>query len=385
MERVLVDFIDAIGASRGDGDAFAVSRHGVTFQGCATRAKGRVLRGVALRATLQAKLTAAPVELRPETWVDRLGKRLRINREWRAGDAAFDDTIYVEADVPDATLARLFRSAELRAAIVAALAPRAIPAVTITSDGALVVEVAASNLARASAVLEALDALATVVCVLERVHRADGAGFRGEPLIVEPPLPSRTIAGWASVLYVAAVWGATRALSSPPALGGRVLAVGLLAGLGAWVLHLFLAVAVFRGRSDSLWTVILLGSLLLVTFAGGGVSVATWWNAALDHEPLATIPCRLSVTHPRSKGSPYVVAHLDEGDLRLVDVDPDQAFGEPKCTVGKGALGGRWIARVDPLGGRELGRERVKIVEDAVREAEAIQHDPRYRPRPVQP
>ncbi len=336
------DFLVAIGASPGAGDAFAVSRNGMTFEGRALRGKGRALLSVSFRATFEAKVTAAPIVLRRERWVDRLGKRLGINREWRAGDAAFDDAVYVEADAPDATIARIFSSDELRAATVAAIATQAIRSVTITADGALVYCVPAGMLSRAPGVLAALDTAATMARVLAGIGK--GAGLRGGgPLVIEPALPTRRIAGWAFLVYMVAIWLVTGTLSIPPTVGSALERLGLLVGLGLWVPHVFVTAAVFRGRSGSLRTVLLFGSMLLLTCGLGGMRVALWVNAARDNGPLTTMPCRIEVKH-WSNGSPYVVARLDGVGSMLLDISPLQAFGDPKCTVGKGALGQPWIA-----------------------------------------
>ena len=64
--------------------------------------------------TPQASAARLSVVVRRETSIDRLGKKLRINREVQTGDAAFDAAAYVESDAPDADVERVLGSAEVR-------------------------------------------------------------------------------------------------------------------------------------------------------------------------------------------------------------------------------------------------------------------------------
>jgi hypothetical protein len=75
------------------------------------------------RASGRERVAALPrVLLRAERETDRVGKRLSLNREARTGDADFDAKVYIESDASDGEIGRLLESAELRSAVLEALA-----------------------------------------------------------------------------------------------------------------------------------------------------------------------------------------------------------------------------------------------------------------------
>lgn len=57
---------------------------------------------------------SAPIILRAETNTDRLGKRLKINREHQTGHVRFDESVYIESDAPDQLIALTLQSEPLR-------------------------------------------------------------------------------------------------------------------------------------------------------------------------------------------------------------------------------------------------------------------------------
>ncbi len=106
---------------------------------------------------------------RRETGLDRLGKRLGLNRETQTGDAGFDARVYLETDDPEALVQRALGSAEARAAVEALLAMQ--PYVRLGPDAAAVrvggtlgVMPPREEVERA---LEALSALVTAVPAID--------------------------------------------------------------------------------------------------------------------------------------------------------------------------------------------------------------------------
>ena len=72
-----------------------------------------------LSARLRALVISTEVVVRQEHALDRLGKRLGIDREVQTGDAAFDAAVYIESDAADADVLRLFADARVRSTLMA--------------------------------------------------------------------------------------------------------------------------------------------------------------------------------------------------------------------------------------------------------------------------
>ena len=88
--RSIEDFARGLGADSIRGDAFSFRCGGVAFEGRARRASKGQLDGAFLETAFDGRVTAAPILLRREGRIDRLGKQLGINSEFSAGDSAFD-------------------------------------------------------------------------------------------------------------------------------------------------------------------------------------------------------------------------------------------------------------------------------------------------------
>ena len=86
--------------------------------------------------------------VRRETALDRCGKALRVNRELRSGDAIFDREIYLEADVPEATLAPLFASPDVRRRLLDLLRTGHFDAIKLTPDAELLFSVPSPQFVR---------------------------------------------------------------------------------------------------------------------------------------------------------------------------------------------------------------------------------------------
>lgn len=62
-----------------------------------------------------------PIRFRLEHWKDRVGKTLRLNREFQTQDQAFDDKVYIESDCSDDILHHLLSHPNIRHGILALL------------------------------------------------------------------------------------------------------------------------------------------------------------------------------------------------------------------------------------------------------------------------
>ena len=78
--------------------------------------------GGAYREDARPRVEVRPaVVLRAENSLDRLGKRIGVNREIQTGDQDFDARVYVESDAPDQDLQRTLADDRVRRAVRALL------------------------------------------------------------------------------------------------------------------------------------------------------------------------------------------------------------------------------------------------------------------------
>lgn len=216
--------------------------------------------------------------LRRETWRDRLGKLLFLNREVQVGDETFDRAVYIESDDPVEVVRQMLRDATVRDAVARSVTQGNF--VTVSREG-----VSTSVSIYDTDALRQIEAQVVALRDLSRVL-VDVPGAPGSPR------------GARGDRFVTALWGAfaglyalrffslmflpggfeplhSRGQSLPKAIGGFVL----LAFLPA----LFLVV---RGHSRSL------RNFFLGLFPGAMIStlappLLAWGaNAALDHQPM---------------------------------------------------------------------------------------------------
>jgi hypothetical protein len=345
----LETFARALGAPGVVDDAFSFERGGIVFSGRALRAPKGKLQGASLSIAFEGLVTAAPILLRRERFTDRLGKWFRINREFAAGDSAFDAQVYFEADVPDSTLARIFGEKPIRVAALHALESGAVVSLRILPEGKLVYTVPVWNFFDPKQVSRALESAKALIDGLQAVPRGSLHGYRGGvPLVLEGKLPSRRLPFFAVLGYVVALWIVTGLLRRPPTLDYDAAHVGLYAGALASVLHLAPLGLLYRGRSTSFRGVIIASLFLTPTLLVAGQRVATWANAALDHGPRTTVACALKVVRP-SKGSPYFWATIPDGASAQLELSIETPTWMPTLTIGQGALGARWVESVQPV------------------------------------
>jgi hypothetical protein len=227
-----------------------------------------------------------PFELRPETGTDRVGKRLRLNREFQVGDPDFDRQVYIECDAPEPVL---------RALLTGSFCSSALPMVTsgerilrLDHLGRLELKVKFSKpdpsltLDETRELLGELGAMASGMPALCGVWRdRSAAGW----------LPVIAI-GWGVLslpvaMLVQALWGSAR---DEPVTGAFWL------GATLWALSLPAAYLLLRGRSTSLRDLILCslfnawGFPLLVLVLSQAI------NGAWLPEPVLSRPLKIEKT-----------------------------------------------------------------------------------------
>ena len=339
IEPRVARFYEALEVSPPFDESFVCTLEGISFEGAVDRGSKGSLQGIAIYCPLGAHLTAASITVRREGVLDRLGKTLRINREFRCGDRDFDDTCYVEGEVPDATLAPLFASAEVRRQLLALLRTGLFREIKIEDDDRLFFYVASADLNRGAEVARALVDSRALVAALQAARRDDVTTLR---------LPGRTGRIVATVVvdvlgFAGFLWSQRSA--PPPTLGTNVLASTLVAVV--CLAHLALLVALFRGRANSLRLVAIFTLLGVALDLLAGTQLIPRLDMALDHGPRREVPGRLVPFHDRHAGWIWQARVADAS----VPIDvPVSSYGAPAAgravtfQLGDGAFGVPYIA-----------------------------------------
>ncbi len=245
IEPRVARLYEALGVSAPLDEDFSFTLEGVDFEGRIDRGSKDSLQGAVLWTALGAHLTAADITVRREGVLDRVGKRLRINREFRCDDPDFDDACYVEGEVPDVTLAALFASGEVRRRMLALLRTDLFREIKIKDDDRLLFYVPSADFKRGAELVAALaDARELVDALLE--GRPSPKGIDVTTLLLPSRMPS--IVGVALVdLLGFAGYVALRG-HAPPTQGTSALQIALL--IAFCVAHLIALIALFRGRAN---------------------------------------------------------------------------------------------------------------------------------------
>ncbi len=323
-----------------------------------TGSKGALL-GATFTIEVSTPLIAAPVTMRRENAIDRLGKNLFINREFQFGDEAFDGAVYIESDASDADLRRLLSSFSVRIAIANLVSGVAEHVAFATMDAftakpdldrvrrSISVVLPVSKFGQRDAILRLMDTLVQLGQAAERDHRA-------APL--EPAL-ARTSWGFLAALVLSfSTWFMTWAfgtfITGPATIGWRSYQRGMSAGVVCWVGAVALSIAIFRGRSTSFRIVVTLAILWLGLVPSSG-SIAERLNARWDRKPRTSLDGTAHMSYgkkgPRghvtvpSLGSEIIVpSDIVDGTLRL-STTPSAV----RVVVGEGAFGSKWIVAVE--------------------------------------
>jgi hypothetical protein len=295
------------------------------------------------------------VLVRRETGRDRLGKRLRINREVQTGDAAFDAAMYLESDAPDEHVRAVLADERVRRAALELLQMGYREVVVNDGGNALTARFATNrpDLQHPDAIRRACEHMRVLsggLPVFTMPARRSPVWWRGALTV--------TFAVLAPVVgLVAILW--TRPKYMP--LDGTATATGVLLGLGALALLLLPLAALVRGRSASFRAFLLCFGLLLFGLPMLGAGLAVGLNGALDEAP--PTEHRAEVVRKRSvrgKNSTTYYLRLKswrEGETSLELPVSYALYGQVSTgnevivTTGPGRFGWAWrrsIARAKP-------------------------------------
>ncbi|MEP7119981.1 MAG: hypothetical protein ABJE95_03680 [Byssovorax sp.] len=287
----------------------------------------------------------APLTLRLETGLDRLGKSLRINRETQTGDAAFDARVYLESDAADPVVLAALVDPTLRASAVKCL-DLGCASVVLDAGGDLRVERPLPH-----AELIAADRLAAL---------CDALGAAAEaipPLAASPPV--RSFAGMLPGIALIGLFGswplyyAAHALWEP--LRSDLYSSSVLGGIALWLVSLPILFFVLRGRSVSLRDLMICTLALAVGLPLGGTDLMMTLNGLLDRSAPVIHETRVTRLHKVSGKSPsyYVTVPSWQPDEETTEISIGStlystlAEGTPIVVrTHPGALGWEWLVDV---------------------------------------
>jgi hypothetical protein len=291
------------------------------------------------------------VVLRHEDWFDRLGKRLRINREIEVGDPDFDRAIYVDSDASDATVLALL-DPEMRSVVREIVAK----GLQLTVEASrLVLRVPPDMFERDRDVAESLVALLRALEAAKRATPSGEGPYRDGKIGVPRAVPSRQPGCLPVFFGFGAIAVLDYALPAPPPTSG---VHGYAFGVALWIVAVAIFVRIFRGRASSMGDVTLSAICYLVILPLGSI-LARAYNATVDHGRESTwqaegrhesrkgkawVEVELTSSNgdaPRTFAVPYGRVQSASGRKRLQGLEPVVVTTKP------GALGWEWVVRVD--------------------------------------
>lgn len=294
---------------------FELERNGIAIRATPLTGSKGALMGVNFLIAVRTNPIAARTCLRRETALDRFGKRFGINREFHLGDAAFDHAVYIDSDAQDTALARFFDTQGVRLSVLRILGTLPVelhlhpdPLHSVQGTPSIRVKVDLQQFTQTQAVETVLAAATELALECDRMSSAAvGPYGRGGPNATHEDAPltfrkGRSIVAAALVLVPPFI-----ALVAPNgrSFGGTLILLGLGLGVVLWSCLAVLFARMFRGRSSSLQTVLLLCFFSLGIFPFS-VTALEQINVLFDSGPLTTRDAQAHLVRP-SKGSPYIV------------------------------------------------------------------------------
>jgi hypothetical protein len=312
--------------------------------------------GGPFRAGTHARIESpAPLTLRFESKLDRIGKWLRINRETQTGDPSFDDRVYLESEAPDALVLAALVDRGTRAGVVACLT-LGCASLTLDDAGYLGAEIALTN--EASVAPESIaTVLDTLAATAEGIPPLQGRGHHRSRVGVIPTIAVLgTLLSWPLFYLVDWIW---------EPLGSDLYATAMLGGLLLWVLLLPILFITLRGRSVSLRDFLMSAIFLALGLPLGGADLLLTLNGLLDSSaPSAHVTQVKKRRHTTGRNSSSHVTldswHEGEqtieikiGDSLYDELPPGQAV---TVMTRRGFLGWERITAITPSTSRQTSR-----------------------------
>lgn len=284
-----------------------------------------------------------------ETWRDRLGKLLRINREVQTGDGAFDRRVYLESDATDDEVRAVLADGRARAGILRLLE---LGFSLVRINGHADATLAAVQLQPDVDRLNAELVEATALRLGEAVSGLPAFGL--EPA-AQPagPEASSIVTALSVAAAITCIPAYYLVASQYPLLDGRDLRHVIAGALCLWVLAMVGIARLVRGRSTSLRALGTSFVMLLVGLPGWAATAAVATNGGIDTSTATdrTTQVERNWTESGSHGgmSYYLEFPPIRPGARSVDVSVDKAFyashpvGAPVVlSTRAGAFGWEW-------------------------------------------
>ena len=258
-----------------------------------------------------------PMLLRPENRTDRLGKRLGLNREFRAGDSEFDEAVYVESGLPDEVLDRALAGEQFRLAVQLILKAGAKRLEANQKGLRIRLQGKPLNDLDMPHCIEFMDGLALALSGLPR--------FEAGTLPPERKTPGIPLIVAASVWILLSGIGLGIAASNYEPLDAAPFGAGLLAGLVVLAVLIPFLGRHLAGFSNSFRRFLIVVGLLLVGLPLSGMGLVLGLNGMLDASPAvihsATVLRRYTTRNKNSTsyhmelqswrgGEPYIHLHV---------------------------------------------------------------------------
>lgn len=304
--------------------------------------------GGPFRAPVASTPRLPPLVLRRETSRDRLGKALRINREWQLDDPSFDDHVYIETAARDDEVAHVLKAPGVRESVQHLLARGASRVAFADALGPVVAQWVGSREGfgpgGVAGAARELAALAQAVPAVASVEPARGLGKGSRWIVANAAVLGLGIA----TLIVGHVLF--------PTFDYALEGVSVLFGLAMTLLMTVTALIAVRGTATALrswgWSVL----LALIGFPLLAMGTARTINGALSSPPKTKVVEVLDRHVSRgSKSSSYYVTLAPFGSFD-VPVTLSVSLSEYqrmvpreriRIRVGAGALGHPWFDGID--------------------------------------
>jgi hypothetical protein len=287
------------------------------------------------------------IELFRENHITRLGKMLRINKEYQSGDVAFDALIYIDSNnTPDAYIEHLLQSQEAREAIVA-LIQAGYDQITIDANarGGLVYATRS----------DAAGSSNTLLAQAAHLSRIADAIPPSTPKRIErrPDLGAKLLTFQTIIIMI--TFFLPRAFQHIwPIYGPRWSEPWWLSAM-AWAAAILLLIPILRGSNRAFSRLLMNSFFLMFVIPSSMAPSLRAINALADtSEPQIIQATVLDKYRAHKNTSTYYHVTLDmhdgtspeERNVSERDYARIPASGQVEVVMGAGALGWPWIARI---------------------------------------
>lgn len=271
---------------------------------------------------------------RKETATDRLGKALRINREYEFGDEAFDALVYVETNAPDDVVRAVLAERATRESIARLVGMGLqIKLFELRIGNSVVTPLVLTATGPSTELVEAMPRAASEAnALVDALPLFEGARVKASarPLAVALGVCA-AVATLGAIPFIAFAGSHWKPLDSAPQTFGAGL------GLAALAPALVVAAFILRGRSDSFRSFLIFFFTQVFAFPISGAALVMTLNGALDDAKPVLHHAHVNrawATHNKNSTSYH---------LGVVSWRPDESEIELDVPYELSSLGGRTV------------------------------------------